>query len=345
MNFSLVREHDLTVRKVGHEKILKTGDSLVNSTGVGTLGRTAYFGKKEAPYTVDSHVTIVRPRANIHPRWLSYGLKNLEPEIEFLGEGSTGQTELSRFRLAELPLLLPSYSEQQAIAATLGALDDKIESNRRQENILSSCLTGIFKKFSSTDSRSYLSFDNCVKRLPVEHKHSGKTVLESGKFPVYDQSAGGILGFIDSEPEFVPTTNMPIALFGDHTCTWRLLDEPADVGPNVIPVVSTGFNGVSTIWLYFALQGKQKMQEYRRHWMELKEKEIVWMGESAQAKFLENAIPALARSKSLRRENRILASLRDTLLPELMSGRIRVAEARDTVQAATDTEFPEVGDV
>lgn len=43
-------------------------------------------------------------------------------------------------------------------------------------------------------------------------------------------------------------------------------------------------------------------------------------------------------------ENRNLASLRDALLPELMSGWICVLEVREVVQQATDILLPEVED-
>lgn len=43
--------------------------------------------------------------------------------------------------------------------------------------------------------------------------------------------------------------------------------------------------------------------------------------------------------QNLEPQNRKLAKLRDTLLPELMSGRIRVREARNAVEEAIDQEI------
>ena len=45
--------------KVPGQKLLRRHDVLVNSTGVGTLGRVARW-TEQIPSTVDSHVTIVR---------------------------------------------------------------------------------------------------------------------------------------------------------------------------------------------------------------------------------------------------------------------------------------------
>ena len=57
--------NDLSLKDVGDEKRLKSGDILICSTGVGTLGRVAQYKLNDTSATVDSHVTIVRPNADI----------------------------------------------------------------------------------------------------------------------------------------------------------------------------------------------------------------------------------------------------------------------------------------
>ena len=135
IDFALARRHDSKQRKVKEEKQLQLGDVVVNSTGVGTLGRTAPVTSLSETTTADSHLTILRPLPGIDPGWLRYTVSNAELEIEAMAEGSTGQTELSRHRLAELTLILPPFSVQKGIAHVLGSLDDKIESNHRQIDI------------------------------------------------------------------------------------------------------------------------------------------------------------------------------------------------------------------
>lgn len=57
------RRHDAEAKKVGSDRLVQAGDVLVNSTGTGTLGRVAQLCEDPSePTTVDSHVTIVRPR-------------------------------------------------------------------------------------------------------------------------------------------------------------------------------------------------------------------------------------------------------------------------------------------
>jgi type I restriction enzyme S subunit len=83
-------------KKVPSEKIIRDGDILINSTGVGTLGRVAQAEAVPAGLTVDSHVTIVRPAETADRDYLGIQLLQMQSVFEHLGAGSTGQTELSR---------------------------------------------------------------------------------------------------------------------------------------------------------------------------------------------------------------------------------------------------------
>jgi type I restriction enzyme S subunit len=102
-------------------------DVIVNSTGVGTLGRVARWLSPE-PIPVDGHITVVRPDiTRCLPVVFGYAILVAQPLVQALGEGSTGQTELSRSRLAELPLRLPASTEAERIEQPLEALDDHAE--------------------------------------------------------------------------------------------------------------------------------------------------------------------------------------------------------------------------
>lgn len=104
---SKARRHDPTQRSVAG-RLLEAGDLLVNSTGVGTLGRVAQVLALDELTIVDSHVTVVRADPQqVSWNYLGVALLDRESEIEGLGEGSTGQTELSRVRLGGLKLLVP----------------------------------------------------------------------------------------------------------------------------------------------------------------------------------------------------------------------------------------------
>ncbi len=107
VSFDASRRHDTEQRAIDGREI-EVGDILVNSTGVGTLGRVGQVWTLTETTVADSHVTVVRAKDEISSIYLGRYLLFREVEIESLGEGSTGQTELSRTRLGDLPILVPS---------------------------------------------------------------------------------------------------------------------------------------------------------------------------------------------------------------------------------------------
>jgi len=105
------------------QAIARLDDLLVNSTGQGTLGRVARWDSDD-PIYVDSHVTVVKadPR-RIYPVLMPYLVFPLQDEIEHMATGSTGQTELSPSRLAQLNVPLLSLEEQRPLSARLVVLE------------------------------------------------------------------------------------------------------------------------------------------------------------------------------------------------------------------------------
>lgn len=113
--------------KVKSPKLLHRNDVLVNSTGVGTLGRVArWTSNNEA--TVDSHLTIVRFDAQqVDPVCAGFAMLRAQPNIEAMGEGSTGQTELRRAQVGGLEITLPSPSRQRELRVKLDSLEDRAD--------------------------------------------------------------------------------------------------------------------------------------------------------------------------------------------------------------------------
>lgn len=109
VDLSKARRHDPTQRKIDGRELC-VGDVLVNSTGVGTLGRVAQILTLDESTIIDSHVTAVRASGDFSWNYLGLALMRKQPEIEGYGEGTTGQTELSRGKLASIKMVIPSKS-------------------------------------------------------------------------------------------------------------------------------------------------------------------------------------------------------------------------------------------
>ncbi|MGU3192607.1 restriction endonuclease subunit S, partial [Vibrio cholerae] len=136
VNYDLVRRNNPELRKVDGREV-QLGDVLVNSTGVGTLGRMAQVTYIPEPTVVDSHVTLVRVNSDICPMY-TFGqlLLSIENRVERLGEGSTGQTELSRKILSEQQVVLPPLTIANHIEATFKSFADKKVASRNEVDSL-----------------------------------------------------------------------------------------------------------------------------------------------------------------------------------------------------------------
>ena len=120
--------------RITEEKFLKNGDVLVNSTGVGTLVRVAQFFHNEVKQiTVDSHVTIVRPKKDMFAkRFFGYMMIMIENQIMNSGKGSSGQIELSRSELASMRVFYPNDKNiQQNIVNNLECEINLINANKK----------------------------------------------------------------------------------------------------------------------------------------------------------------------------------------------------------------------
>jgi type I restriction enzyme S subunit len=135
-------------------RLLRPGDVLVNSTGVGTLGRVSTVRWLPEPATVDSHVTVVRPdAAAAAPAFVAWTLRMRQAEIEALAEGSTGQTELSRARLGDLAVTLRPRDAQDEFAKFADALEAQIGGCEREVLTLTALRDGLLPKLVSGEIR------------------------------------------------------------------------------------------------------------------------------------------------------------------------------------------------
>jgi type I restriction enzyme S subunit len=89
------------------EKWVQQWDTLINSTGIGSLGRVGivYFDMDNV--AIDSHITVIRPKSALVRHYVGRNLLSRQPEIENMAVGSTGQTELPKERVKSLPIMLP----------------------------------------------------------------------------------------------------------------------------------------------------------------------------------------------------------------------------------------------
>lgn len=131
---------------------------------VGSVDRRAIVHAEEDGWLFSGRCLRVRPdRKKIDPGFLSwfFGLPGFQEHIRQIAVGAT-MPSLNTKILGDVPIYCPpSLKEQQAIACVLGALDDKIELNRRMNRTLEETARAIFKSW-------FVDFD------PVRTKAAGQ---------------------------------------------------------------------------------------------------------------------------------------------------------------------------
>jgi type I restriction enzyme S subunit len=121
-------------KKVPEEKVVQEGDVLINSTGVGTLGRIAQVLEPIPNCTVDSHVSIVRPKRN--SEFLGRVLLSMEDYFAAQGVGSTGQTELGRERIGSTQIVKPPERLQEEFCRTVSPMNKMLVCCIKKNEIL-----------------------------------------------------------------------------------------------------------------------------------------------------------------------------------------------------------------
>lgn len=143
IDFSPARRH---VPKAISEKWIRQGDLLINSTGQGTLGRVAQVWFEAKNMTVDSHITIVRPKEDLFKYYIGLWGITHETEIETLHTGSTGQTELPRDRVKSMQILLPDDKTLMLFNNTIAPMTRSIVANQEENERLASIRDALLPK-------------------------------------------------------------------------------------------------------------------------------------------------------------------------------------------------------
>ena len=129
LDIASCRFHDSGARNIGLDLTIQPGDTLINSTGTGTLGRSCTVGEISVPTTWDSHVTLVRPNIDIaDPGYLGWTILSQESKLVEFSTGSTNQIELSRDTIFNLDFVSIPLDLQKEVSAYLNRETAEIDS-------------------------------------------------------------------------------------------------------------------------------------------------------------------------------------------------------------------------
>ena len=356
-----------------------------NANGVFSV---KYFHGKFNAYQ-RTYVITSRDRERVDIKYLYYQLQQLTTLLQDYSIG-TATKFLTRTILDPLPIPLPPLAAQKSIAAVLGALDDKIELNRRMNATLEAMARALFQSW-------FVDFDPVRAKLDGR-KPVGLDEATAAHFPAHfqDSEAGHIPKGWTTEPvgEVVdcvgggtPSTTEPKYWEGG-THYWTtpkdfsslqapvLLDTDRKLTDAGIAKISSGLLPAGTLLLssrapvgYLAIaampvainQGFIAMKCNERasnffmlNWCQTNMAEIesratgttfaeiskqnfrpirvVLPPKELMAAFTDKVAPFYAQITANLHQSRTLATLRDTLLPKLLSGELSVGTTENLAQ-------------
>lgn len=352
INYEESRLHDCSKKKVPADKMLQPGDVLINSTGTGTAGRVAQLYDVPTPTTIDGHMILLRPTEEIDSIYYGYAVKALQPKIETLAEGSTGQTEINRKRLQEdIVICFPTKKEmQERIGRFLLNIDEKIKMNFKINKNLEQQMQALFhslfvenanptwKDGVLSDLGTIVAGGTPAKSKPEYYSEHGiawitpkDLSLYKSKFISHGELDISELGFSKSSATKMPAGTV---LFSSRAPIGYIAIAANEVTTNqgfksVVPNENVG-----TAFMYYLLKlllptikGMASGSTFKEiSGSGMKAVPVVIPDDETIKKFNAFCIPIFQQQEILEAESFRLSNIRDMLLPKLMSGKIDVSD-------------------
>lgn len=333
-----------------------TYTSQANGPGVIIGRKGAYRGVhySPGPFWVIDTAYYLKPRGSLDLRWAYYSLKNID--INSMDSGSaipsTSRNDFYAQRVIEPPL-----NEQEAIANILGTLDDKIAINARGSARLDEMSrllyerrfgrhgdTSEWPKGSVSDlcSTQYgytaSAVEECVgpKFLRVKDINKSNWIdwenvpycPRPEKVAKYELSEGDILVARMADPGKSAIVEQPMdAVFASYLV--RLKTESLTSAYYVYGFLK------SSSYAEYADSVRAGSVQANMNAQVIVGAQLPLPPEQVMREHLESVLPFRKRLTSTISESTSLVKLRDTLLPKLMSGELRVRDAEKVVEEST----------
>ena len=328
---------------------LRGGEVLL--TLVGSLGESAVVPTELAGWNVARAVGVIPVKPEIGSRWVELCLRSSLSQ-NFIGTRATTtvQATFNLRDLANIPIPLPPKKEREAIASVLGALDDKIELNRRMNETLEAMARALFQNWFVDATQAGLPKD---WRESTVDEEFNLTMGQSPPGESYNETGDGIpfyqgrtdFGFRYPTARIFCTAPTRFANAGDTLVSVRAPVGSVNMAAEKCPVG----RGVA------AVRHKSGSRSYTYYFMRSLEPDFARFeadgtvfGSINKANFhaIKRATPPPAlveafeklvfpidqRIENNENESRTLAALHDALLPKLLSGELRVPAAAKLVE-------------
>ena len=349
ISYNESRIHDCEKKKVPVDKMLRAGDVLINSTGTGTAGRVAQMVEVTVPTTIDGHMILIRPSEELDPIYYGYAVKSFQSQIEGLAEGSTGQTEINRRRLQdEVIIRYPrDKSVQKNIGSFLANIDEKIKTNKEINKNLERQAQAVYNKMFSEVNSEPVELSSIIDVR--DGTHDSPKVQTTGYYLItskhllsfgVDKASANHISKADfdkiNERSLVETKDILMSMIGTIGLISYIPYEVIDFAIKNVALFKTSHTPELAYYFLCYLKSERTLQHIEKCLAgstqkyislgELRKMPIYSPTTNEIRKFNCLVKPMFEEIVSRTYENTLLAEMRDTLLPKLMSGEFDASD-------------------
>ena len=321
--------------------IVEVNDVLLNITG-DSVARCCGAPANWLPARVNQHVAILRSNPEkLDHRFLKYSLLASKEELLILSEIGGTRNALTKGMLEDYEVILPPLPEQKAIASVLSSLDDKIDLLHRQNKTLEAMAETLFRQWFIEEAKEdwedavlgdiatnvrvnattesiesdeiYIGLEHIERRHIALSQHGIGSDVASNKsrFKKHDILFGKL------RPYFHKVCIAPF----DGICSTDILVLRAK---KEVLITFTLFAFFQDSVVEYANLASGGTRMPRADWGSLSQYPIAIPPVDLLHQFNDLVLPSIEKIHTNLVQIQTLENLRDTLLPKLMSGEVRV---------------------
>lgn len=318
------------------------GDLLISKDGANCLDLLFLYDQEEEIVLLSS-IAIVRLKDTVCKEYVRYFL--LSPDCQFIMRNNyVSGSAIPRVVLKDfkkVPIALPPLPEQKAIASVLSSLDNKIDLLHRQNKTLEAMAETLFRQWFIEEAKE--DWEDGVLGDIASNVRVNATIESIESDEIY-------IGL-----EHIERRNVALSQhgFGSDVASNKSRFKKHDIlfgklRPYFHKVCITPFDGIcstdilvlrakETVWTAFTLFAffQDSVVEYanlasggtrmpRADWGSLSQYPIAIPPIGLVHQFNELVLPSIEKTHTNLEQIQTLENLRDTLLPKLMSGEVRV---------------------
>jgi len=291
------------------------------------VGKAAIFNEN-TPYLLNQRVSALKTKdeTTIDTNYLGYYLSSWQTQLYFIkrANSSGGQANISPEIVMNMPVQYPPLATQKKIVCILGTLDQKIKTNAAINDNLRQQAQAIYASLFIENADLAWEQGHLSDLITVKYGKDHKK-LADGSYPVY--GSGGIMRYVerplyDKESVLIPrkgTLNNVIYVNQPFWSVDTMFYTEMRL-PNVAKFV---FHFVKSKDLASMNAGSAVPSMTTDI---LNAMEVIIPSASALKEFEALVSPMYITMQENDNQSKMLAELRDTLLPKLMSGEIDVSD-------------------